>query len=77
MWQLRYAPPAVAGLYRIPRGIAALVTEAIRRLATNPHPFNAEPIPERANMYRIEVEDYSVVYEVLAEQKIVIILRIE
>jgi mRNA-degrading endonuclease RelE of RelBE toxin-antitoxin system len=77
MWQLRYARSAVTGLYRIPRGTAALVTEAIKRLATNPHPSNAEPIPERANMYRIEVEDYSAVYEVLADQRIVIILRIE
>jgi mRNA-degrading endonuclease RelE of RelBE toxin-antitoxin system len=77
MWQLRYSPPAVAGLYRIPRGIAAVVTEAIKRLATNPYPFNAEPLPERANMYGIEVEDYSVVYEVVADQRIVIILRIE
>jgi mRNA-degrading endonuclease RelE of RelBE toxin-antitoxin system len=77
MRDLRYAPPAVNGIYRIQRGKAALVTEAIQRLRVNPRPSNAEPVPERSNTYRIEVEDYNVAYEVLDDQNLVVILRIE
>jgi mRNA-degrading endonuclease RelE of RelBE toxin-antitoxin system len=77
MWELRYAPTAVNGIYRVQRGTAALVTEAIRRLQQNPRPPNAEPILERANTYRIEVEGYSVAYEILDDKKQVVILRVE
>jgi mRNA-degrading endonuclease RelE of RelBE toxin-antitoxin system len=77
MWDLRYAPTAVTGIYKVPRGSAALVTEAIKQLRANPRPANAEPVPERNNTHRIEVEGYSVVYEVLDDQRQVVILRVE
>jgi mRNA-degrading endonuclease RelE of RelBE toxin-antitoxin system len=77
MWQLRYSPPATAGIYRIPRGPAADVTAAIRRLGTNPYVFNAEAVPERANTWLLEVGEYHIVYEILDDVRQVVILRIE
>lgn len=68
MLTARYDPDAVRGLYRLPRGVAGEVTEAIRRLLTNPTPPDCKPVEGRTRTYRIYPADHSVEYEIVEEQ---------
>ncbi len=75
-WEVRYNRLAIQGIYKIPRGEAAVVTEAIRRLTNNPRPPGSEPIPERPNHYTITVADHVIAYEVQESERVIIFLQI-
>ncbi len=74
-WTIRMSPEAVQSLYQIPRGPAADVTAAIRRLAVTPTPFAAidSGLP---NTYLLPVSDYIIGYEVVHGNKVIKILWI-
>jgi mRNA-degrading endonuclease RelE of RelBE toxin-antitoxin system len=64
-WTLYAHPVFNRGLRQIPRGLAALVSDAINVLATNPLPSGYEPITGYENRYRLKVYGYFVYYEVI------------
>jgi len=68
MLTAHYGPNAVRGLYRLPRGIAGEVTEAIKQLLTNPTPPDCEPVQGRERTYRIHPAGHTVEYEIMKEQ---------
>lgn len=71
-WTIAIKPDARADVYRIPRGEAATVTDAISTLADNPLPHGNEEIKQ--NVYRIEVGDYTIVYQLFENERVVKIL---
>jgi mRNA-degrading endonuclease RelE of RelBE toxin-antitoxin system len=73
-WTIRYHRLAIQGIYGIERGEAAIVTEAIRKLADNPRPPDSEPVAERINVHTIEVAERTVSYEIIDEGRILLIL---
>jgi len=75
-WTLRYHRMATQGSYRVERGKAAAVTEAIRNLASNPRPPGSEPIPEQPDRYTIEVSGTVIGYEIIESERAVLILWI-
>jgi mRNA-degrading endonuclease RelE of RelBE toxin-antitoxin system len=70
-WEIRYHRQVVASIYRIERGTAARVTEAIRQLARIQRPPEAKELPERPNTYSIEPAGHLVVYELIENERIV------
>ena len=78
MWTLRYTADAIAGMYAIPRGLAADVTVAIRALQHIPIPNDATPDPTgKPNTYVITPAGHRVTYEVIEPERIVKILTVE
>ena len=75
-WTLRYHRDATKGSYRVERGKAAIVTEAIGNLTNNPRPPGSEPIPERPGLYTIEAAGTVIGYEILESERAVLILWI-
>jgi mRNA-degrading endonuclease RelE of RelBE toxin-antitoxin system len=76
-YQIRYHRLATSAIYRIERGTAGLVTEAIRRLGVNPRPEECEPVPEYQNVYTMDAEGYTVTYEVDDMRRIINVSWIE
>ena len=68
-------PVARAALYRIPRGDAATVTDAISRLATVPLPYTAmsSGLP---NIYLLAIAGHLIGYEVIEAERVIVILWI-
>ena len=78
MWSLRYTTEATAGIYLIPRGPAAMVTEAIRALQRLPVPYEATLEPTgRPNTYVLTIAEYNITYELVEQEQIVKILLVE
>ena len=78
MWSLRYTTEATAGIYLIPRGPAATVTEAIRALQRVPVPYEATAEPtDRPNTYMLTVEGYTITYELVEQEQSIKILLVE
>ena len=73
-WTIRYHRRAIQGVYKIERGAAATVTEAIKKLANDPYPSESELVTERINIYTIEAAGRTISYELIEEEKILLIL---
>lgn len=67
---------AIAGLHKLPRGEAGIVSEAINHLRNNPVPGHAEPIEYTVNMYRIKVLERVVEYQVDHTQRVINLLNV-
>lgn len=63
-------------LRRLPPATVDRVIEAVEALAENPFPHGAEKLSGSEHSYRIRLGDYRVVYEVVAEQKLVEVQRV-
>jgi mRNA-degrading endonuclease RelE of RelBE toxin-antitoxin system len=76
-WGIRYHRRATEAIYKIERGTAAIVTDAIRQLAKNPRPLDSQPQPDRADTYTIEPAGHLVIYELLNSERIVHVIFID
>ncbi len=63
-------------LRKLPRQEVARVIVAVEQLAQEPFPPGSEKLSGSEHTYRIRVGDYRVVYEVLAQPKVVEIQRV-
>jgi len=75
MWTIRYSPMATAGIYQCPRGVAVIVTDAIRALVIDPR--TGDPVAGRPNVYEIHPAGHRVTYTLIEQESIIIILNIE
>lgn len=75
-YTIRYTKAAIEALYKIPRGKAAEVSEAIRTLAKIPRPSYAFEI-ELANGYAMKLQGYFITYQIMEETSVIKILLIE
>ena len=73
---IRYTREAVAAIYTIPRGKAAIVSEAIKALAKISRPLGVHELTI-PNTYSLKVGNHFVLYEVVDNERIVKILTIE
>ena len=63
-------------LRKLPSATVDKIIEAVEGLALNPFPHGVEKLSGSEHAYRIRLGDYRVVYEVVAESKLVEIQRI-
>ncbi|MEM7126698.1 MAG: hypothetical protein AAF702_10255 [Chloroflexota bacterium] len=73
-WTITVVPDARAEIYKVPRGKAADVTDAISALGKDPKPEGSEEIEEEPNIYKIQVGEYTIEYELIEQDKEVKIL---
>lgn len=76
-WTVRMHSAAIRALYQIERGMAAMVTDAIRELASNVRPPDAQPVSERPGVYMIEAAGHLIAYQVNEAERIINIVWIE
>lgn len=77
-WGLVYSREATQSIYRIPRGLARNVTDAIYQLTLEPLPPTAQPDEDDPSKYWIAVEgDYVIMYEILDETHQIRVVDVE
>jgi mRNA-degrading endonuclease RelE of RelBE toxin-antitoxin system len=69
-WSVKLTPDAVADKYKVARGEAARLSEALTVLYEGPHPAGFKPYGEDSLGYVYEYtrNGYRIIYEVIAEQ---------
>ena len=63
-------------LRKLPASAADRIIEAVELLSQNPFPHGVEKLSGSEHAYRIRLGDYRIVYEVVAESKLVEIQRV-
>jgi mRNA interferase RelE/StbE len=63
-------------LRKLPSAAVDKIIEAVESLAENPFPHGVEKLSGSEHAYRIRLGDYRIVYEVVAESKLVEIQRV-
>ena len=63
-------------LRKLPASVTGRVVEAVEGLAENPFPRGVEKLSGSEHAYRVRLGDYRIVYEVVAELKLVEIQRV-
>jgi mRNA interferase RelE/StbE len=62
-------------LERIPKPFQSNIIEAIRGLASNPHPPQSKKLTGRES-WRIRIGNYRVIYEILNNELIILVLNV-
>lgn len=76
MLNIRFLASARTEMYTVPRGTAAVVTDAIERLRLEPIPSNSDAIPDIENAYKIDIAGYTIEYELIEHDRIILILAV-
>ncbi len=63
-------------LRKLPSTTVDKIIEAVEDLAVNPFPHGVEKLSGSEHAYRIRLGDYRVVYEVVAESKLIEVQRV-
>jgi mRNA interferase RelE/StbE len=63
-------------LRKLPSATVDKIIEAVEGLAENPFPHGVEKLSGSEHAYRIRLGDYRIVYEVVAESKLIEIQRV-
>ena len=63
-------------LRKLPAGVVDRIVEAVEGLAENPFPHGTEKLAGSEHAYRIRLGDYRIVYEVVAESKLIEVQRV-
>ena len=63
-------------LRKLPASVVDRIVEAVEGLAENPFPHGIEKLAGSEHAYRIRLGDYRIVYEVVAELKLLEVQRV-
>ncbi|MCX8143945.1 MAG: type II toxin-antitoxin system mRNA interferase toxin, RelE/StbE family [Bacteroidia bacterium] len=63
-------------IQKIPHKFLQKIIERIDHLSKNPYPIGCEKISGKNSYYRIRVNDYRIIYQVIEQKKLIIIERI-
>lgn len=61
---------------KLPASVANRIVRAVEDLAANPFPHGVEKLSGSEHAYRIRLGDYRIVYEVVAELKLIEVQRV-
>ena len=75
-WRVDILPLAERQLVRLPKPIRARVDQKILLLETDPRPHGSIKLAGAANLYRIRVGDYRIIYEIHGNVLVVVIVRV-
>lgn len=78
-WIVQLTPDAVADKYKVVRGEAARLSEALAMLYAGPHPTGYMPYGQEpfTNVFEYTRNGYRIIYEVLAAQSMMRVLFFE
>ena len=76
LYSIQFTPRAQRDLSALDRAVQQRLRQHIDRLAENPFPVGAKKLRAEEPFYRIRVSDYRVIYQVKANELLVIIVKI-
>ena len=76
LYSIQFTPRAQRDFSALDRAIQQRLRRHIDRLAGNPFPIGAEKLHAEAPFDRIRVSDYRVIYQVEANEMLVIVVKI-
>jgi mRNA interferase RelE/StbE len=71
-----YQGPAEAALRKLPKEIQARIIRKVDQLAGDPFPHGTEKLSAAADLWRIRIGDYRVIYTVERKELLVLVLTI-
>lgn len=75
-YQIEVKPSAVKALARIPNPYRRRIAKAIDGLARSPRPSGCVKLEGAESAYRIRVDDYRIVYEIVDRVLVIYVIRI-
>jgi mRNA interferase RelE/StbE len=75
-YQIQIAPSAVRQLRKLPQSVQERIVRRVEALAADPRPRGSVKLEGEADLYRIRVGVYRVVYQVRDNELIVLVLRV-
>ena len=72
-YRIEVKQSAARDIKKIPKIYIKKITSSVTELERNPFPGSCKKIKSSESMYRIRIGDYRVIYEVITNEKLVII----
>ena len=69
-------PSADRALTRLPLALADRIERTLEALAADPRPPGVKKMQGAANLWRVRVSDYRIVYEIHDREIVIVVLRI-
>lgn len=76
LYQIAYKPSAAKSLRKLDKPMQQRLVSAVESLAHDPRPAGVKKLKGAADLYRIRVGDYRVVYEIWDGKLRVLVLRL-
>jgi mRNA interferase RelE/StbE len=75
-YSIRFTPRALRDLSTLDRAVQQRLRRHIDRLGENPFPPGVKKLHSEEPYYRVRVGDYRVIYQVEAQQLVIIVVKI-
>ena len=75
-WQVEIERKAQKALKKIPNPYKSNIIEAIDDLSVDAYPHGSKKLKGAADLYRIRVNDYRIIYQVREKKLLILIVRI-
>jgi len=75
-FKIEYRTSVEKDIQKIPHKLLQKIIERIDHLSNNPYPIGCEKISGKYPYYRIRVNDYRIIYQVIEQKELIIIERI-
>lgn len=75
-YRVLFKPSAARELNRLPLALTERIERAIDALVAEPRPASVKKLQGAANLWRVRVGDYRIVYEIHDREIVIVVLRI-
>ena len=75
-YQVTFSPRARREIQSLPRAAQVRIAPRIAALADEPRPPGVKKLSGEAELYRIRVGDYRVIYDVMDEQLVILVVGV-
>ncbi len=75
-YEVAYDPKVIKELKKLERTVARRIARAVDALSTDPRPASSTPLVGHADVRRLRVGDYRVIYTVRDAELVVLALRV-
>ena len=76
-WELRLRKRVKEHLLRFPKKDQIYIAAGLKELATNPYSGDMEKISDEENVWRRRIGAYRIFYEIISQEKVIRVFRIE
>ena len=75
-YSVAYDPKALKELSKLDKPVARRIMRAADQLATDPRPNGVRPLVGYADLWRVRIGDYRVIYTIRDTELVVLVLRV-
>lgn len=76
MYRIEFLPSAARALANLPVAVQRRIARRLDRLGEDPRPADARPLRGSADVLRVRVGDYRILYQVEEDRLVVLIIRL-